>query len=267
MISKYGSSGIRVEEITGMLFRLDYLKHPYTYYNLLVEDAVKRFQVDNNLLKDGIVGDATFTALKSLIFPITNETENLNDDGVESIAKKENVPVKYIRAIAEVESNGSGFIPDGRLKIRYEGHIFYKLFALEMGEGRALALSKKYPTLVYKNLSYKYNKTNAGEWDRFDIVKGINENIAYESTSFGTYQIMGFNYDVCGFKSAKAMAEFMAKSKNNQLICLIRFLKKNKLIDKLKKRDYVGFAKGYNGEKYYLNNYDDKIRKAVLKYS
>ncbi|MDR2077148.1 MAG: N-acetylmuramidase family protein [Desulfovibrio sp.] len=31
-----------------------------------------------------------------------------------------------VKAVVEVESGGSGFLPDGRVKILFEGHVFFR---------------------------------------------------------------------------------------------------------------------------------------------
>ena len=41
-------------------------------------------------------------------------------------AKNLNVEIAAIRAVAEVEAAGAGFLPDGRPAILYEAHIFHK---------------------------------------------------------------------------------------------------------------------------------------------
>jgi hypothetical protein len=51
--------------------------------------------------------------------------------------------VAAIKAVAEVESSGNGFLSDGRVKILFEGHQFYKY------TNGAYAAS--HPTICYKN--------------------------------------------------------------------------------------------------------------------
>ena len=41
-------------------------------------------------------------------------------------AKNLNVEIAAIRAVAEVEAAGAGFLPDGRPAILYEAHVFHK---------------------------------------------------------------------------------------------------------------------------------------------
>lgn len=48
-------------------------------------------------------------------------------EGIALAAKRLGVDVPTVRAVAEVESNGVGFLPDGRPKILFERHIFSRL--------------------------------------------------------------------------------------------------------------------------------------------
>ena len=49
----------------------------------------------------------------------------LTDADFARAAKALNVEVAAIRAVAEVEAAGAGFLPDGRPAILYEAHIFH----------------------------------------------------------------------------------------------------------------------------------------------
>ena len=44
----------------------------------------------------------------------------------EQVAKKYNIEVAAIKAVYEVETKNGGFLPDGRLKILFEGHVFWR---------------------------------------------------------------------------------------------------------------------------------------------
>ncbi|HWP23376.1 MAG TPA: N-acetylmuramidase domain-containing protein [Candidatus Binatia bacterium] len=68
-------------------------------------------------------------------------------------------------------------------------------------------------------------------------------------------QVMGFNHEAAGFKSAAAMVRGMVKSEDAQLAGMARFLKANGLAVLLRKKDWTGFAKGYDGPHYWQNRY------------
>lgn len=59
----------------------------------------------------------------------------------------------------------------------------------------------------------------------------------------------------------------MYESEAKQLEAMIRYIKVNHLVDELQRRDWAGFASGYNGKAYAKNNYDEKLRQAYIKYA
>ena len=50
----------------------------------------------------------------------------LTDDDFARAAKELNVEVAAIRAVAEVEAAGAGFLPDGRPSVLFEAHVFHQ---------------------------------------------------------------------------------------------------------------------------------------------
>src|SRR5690606_19061870 len=52
--------------------------------------------------------------------------EAITDSDIASLADSLQVHPADLEAIAEVESNGFGWFPDGRMKILFEKHWFYK---------------------------------------------------------------------------------------------------------------------------------------------
>lgn len=63
---KRGSKGLNVLLFTGRLVKLGYLDRRWFHFNLKVESAVKGFQHDHHFTTDGIVGPATWSAIKRL---------------------------------------------------------------------------------------------------------------------------------------------------------------------------------------------------------
>ncbi|TIM18555.1 MAG: N-acetylmuramidase family protein, partial [Mesorhizobium sp.] len=52
-----------------------------------------------------------------------------------------------------------------------------------------------------------------------------------------------------------------------QLAAAVNFIAANRLDDKLRKHDWAGFAKGYNGASYRKNAYDTRLADAFRKWS
>lgn len=88
-----------------------------------------------------------------------------------------------------------------------------------------------------------------------------------KSASWGKFQIMGFNYKAAGFEDVGAFVDAMKVSEDAQLQAFVNVVKSFGLADKLRRRDWAGFARGYNGENYKINRYDEKLATAYRKYS
>lgn len=152
-----------------------------------------------------------------------------------------------LEAIAMVESGGFGWFPDGRIKILFEKHWFYKYLegatrssAVKAGLARAAWISPK---------QGGYND-QADADDRYALLEkaiNVNREGAFKSISMGVYQIMGFNHRTCGHLTAEDMFEAFCTSEAYQLSAFVAFLKAKGLIDAIKARDFAKVETGYNG--------------------
>lgn len=87
------------------------------------------------------------------------------------------------------------------------------------------------------------------------------------ATSYGAFQIMGFNHEVSGFSSPQEMIDAMA-TPQGQLQAFAGFIQSNPRIHgALRDHDWPTFAHGYNGPAYRQNNYDQKMAAAYNRYS
>ena len=84
----------------------------------------------------------------------------------------------------------------------FEGHIFWqRLVARKIDPNKYV---KGNEDILYRSWTKKYyTGKNSGELSRLQKAIKINEAAAYESASYGMFQIMGNNYKVCGYSSAK----------------------------------------------------------------
>lgn len=184
----------------------------------------------------------------------------------QSAAKLLKCDVPTIKAVAEVESSGDGFLSDGRVKILFEGHQFYKFT-----KG---AYATSHPTICYKTWTTKFytkGKTadirGAGELARLEEAMALNKDAALLSASYGKFQIMGFNFAIAGFVSVEDFYKAMQVSEGEQLTAFCNYVKGNSLDDELRNRKWAAFALRYNGPGYKKNQYDIKLAKAYKKYS
>ncbi len=173
-------------------------------------------------------------------------------------AKILNVDVACIKAVAEVESRGDGFLKDGRPKILFEAHIFGKLTKYKFNNSHPYLSSLKWNKTLYKG--------GAKEYNRLVKAKSLDTAAALKSTSWGKFQVMGFNYKICGWKTIDDFVKDMFITEREHLLSFIGFVKSLKLDKYLKSLDWTKFAYYYNGPGYKKNFYDIKMKKAYEKY-
>ena len=163
-----------------------------------------------------------------------------------------------IHAFLEVETRGGGFDRAGRPKMLFEPHIFYKRLS---GAERDWAVSEG---LAYKKWgTQRYPKDS---YPRLEQAMNINKRAALESASWGLGQVMGFNYAAAGYSSAEEMVTDFLDSEASHLQAAINFVVTNGLDDELRRHDWAGFARGYNGPGYKKNRYDAKLAAAYAKW-
>lgn len=161
------------------------------------------------------------------------------------------VDVPTIQAVTKVESGGQGFTADGRLVIRYEPHIFSKYT-----NGR---FDKAYPKLSYPKWVPGYPRSIDHSYQLMAQATKLDAYAAGLSCSYGLFQIMGFNFSVCGKKTFKEFYLEMEKGEGAQLDLFCRYIELAGLADELQAQDWESFARQYNGKQYKKNEYDTKL--------
>lgn len=167
--------------------------------------------------------------------------------------------VAAIKAVREVEAGGSGFNADGSLKVLFEGHHFHRL-------------TKGKHTATHPHLSYPkwtrvhYGKNQVAEHARLADAVKLDPVAALMSTSFGLFQVMGFNHARCGFADAADMVKAYATGEPAQLDGFVEFVRFSGLADELQQKRWADFARHYNGPGYAQNAYDVKLATAFRKH-
>ena len=192
--------------------------------------------------------------------------KTLTNERIAEIAKEFRIDPAALLAVKEVESGGSGFWPNGRAKILFEGHIFYQLLSKLTTQARINQLCRDFPNIVYPTWNRNKYKGGLGEYSRLGQAIKINKDLAYQSASYGLFQIMGMNYALCGCSSVEEFVDKMNTSEEEQLKLTIKFLYKKDLIKTLNPKNFASFARAYNGPGYAKNNYDVKLMNAYKKY-
>lgn len=185
--------------------------------------------------------------------------KRLDDIDLPTLGSKIGVGEDEIHAFLDVETRGSGFDSQGRPAMLFEPHVFYKYVpknlrqrAVNQGLAYAKWGGKPYPKESYTRLLKAI---------------AIDETAALKSCSWGLGQVMGYNHEAAGYATVDAMVAAFMSDEENQLEAAINFIKKNKLDDELRRHDWAGFARGYNGPGYAKNRYDLKLAEAFKKWS
>lgn len=174
----------------------------------------------------------------------------LSQEDYKRAADELGVEVAVIKAVASVESNGEPFLPDGRTPLLFEAHLFSRFTKGKFDHTHPHISSPKWNRKLYIG--------GPREWDRLEEAIGLDRVAALMSASYGAFQICGFNFAACGFKSVEEFVEAM-KTEAGQLAAFVAFIKSRDLDDELQRKDWAGFARGYNGPQYRLNAYHTRL--------
>ncbi len=189
--------------------------------------------------------------------------KTLQEIDYQNAAKVLNIEIALIKAVADVESTGVGFIKDGGdydgyPKILFEGHKFH-----EYTHGK---FDYDHETISYPKWTRKYYLGGSAEYRRLNLAKSLDLDAALKSTSWGKFQIMGFNFLGCGYKSVLSFVHDMHLSEGVQLMAFINLIKYEGWDVYLRLKDFGMFAYHYNGAGYKANDYDTKLQKAYKKF-
>ena len=179
-------------------------------------------------------------------------------------AKELNVEVAAIRAVAEVEAAGQGFLADGRPAILYEAHVFHA----ETNGAHSHAKDRRGVALSSPKWDRSlYGATGARQHDRYEDALKLDPDAANKACSWGTFQILGQNHKACGFDSSQEFVDAMwTGGAAAHLDAFVAFIKANKLDASLRAKNWAAFARGYNGPGYAQNAYDKKMAAAYAKW-
>ena len=160
-----------------------------------------------------------------------------------------------IEAVASVESAGSGFNPDDSPKTLFEGHVFHRL---TQGRFDASSQTLSYPKWTREH----YGRTWQDEAYRLSMAMALDPVAAMQATSWGRFQLMGFNYDACGFPDVQTFVAAMKESERWQLDAFVSYIISRNLADELRDQRWADLARAYNGPGFAANHYDERMEKA-----
>jgi hypothetical protein len=176
------------------------------------------------------------------------------------------VPPALLQAVIGVESNGVvGWMKGGVIMpmIRFEGHKFYK-YVGKARQAKAQRMGLAHPKMG----GVKNPRDQANRHKLFMAAYRFDRHAAIKSTSYGVGQVMGFNAEMLGFSNAFEFHNYIMKGgPEAQIDVMIRYIRKAGLIDELRRADFAGFARGYNGPAYKTYKYDTRMQQAYNRIS
>ena len=175
----------------------------------------------------------------------------LEPNDFENLARQLSCHPANLEAIAKVESRGFGWFKDGRIKILFEKHIFYRQLRgkknkTKLNKAIRLGLARR-RFISPSRGGYKDQRNSKARYKLLQMAMDIDPTAALKSISMGTYQIMGFNYEVCGFKSVHHMWQDFLVGEKAQLIAFANFLKNKQLVRAIREGDFALVEARYNG--------------------
>ena len=177
---------------------------------------------------------------------------------IRTAAAEHTLDVRCLRAVITVESGGSGFLGNGWIKILFEAHHLYKRLQAGGRNINPAKLAAQRPDLCRRKWNAHLYVGGAGEWDRVAAVLAwasrndpthweSYKKAAYESCSWGLFQLMGFNYAAAGYPDIYAMKHDHEAGEPQQLAAILRWMHHEGLIGLLRARNWRSFARRYNG--------------------
>lgn len=167
--------------------------------------------------------------------------------------------VAAIKAVADVESPGAGFLASGEPYVLFEAHLFSRFTNHFYDDSHPQISSRTWNRQLYRN--------SKGEHERLQQAALLNRDAAMKSASWGRFQICGFNWQRCGFASLQDFINAMYNDEAAHLRAFCEFIRSSGLADELQRKDWTGFARGYNGPQFLANAYDTKLAAAYQRHA
>lgn len=201
-------------------------------------------------------------------YPHVKDTERgkfLTEEDINEFAEAWQLEVPVVQSVLKVESSGKGFLKDGRPKILFEGHVFWK--QLKAVGLRPEDYADKHADILYPSWTKVHYKGGKGEYHRLERAQRIHEEAALSSASWGLFQIMGYHYKNLEYPSITEFVQRQALNEYEHLEAFGRFIKRFDLLEALRNKEWAKFARGYNGKGYAANQYDVKLERYYHEFS
>lgn len=208
------------------------------------------------LLVDGQPGPKTRAAILNGF--VNRNATAITQKQIFDIAAKLGGTAQQVNAVAKVESNGGGWNDQGQPKALYERHYAWRRLRIKIP-----FLSDPAPG------GYTLDADRDGindSWEKLADMAMRNPVVAFESASFGKFQVMGAHWKALGYAGPVEMAWSLRDHEYAHYDMLARFIQANGLVDEFQSlstdwRANTPFARGYNGKG--QKGYDRRLAEAM----
>lgn len=199
--------------------------------------------------------------------PANDVIHRLTEDDFVKAAEELGVDVATIKAVISIEAGPGhqGFHAPGQPLINFDLTMFRRAAAkrkVNLDKHR-----KKHKVVFNRPDTKKYGSYQAAQHARLRSAMEIDSVAAIDGTFWGMFQIGGFNWKKCGTASRGEFLQRMSRSEQDQLELFVNFIKANGMDKYLRKKDWAGFARQYNGPSYARRGYHTRLAKAYKKYN
>lgn len=197
-------------------------------------------------------------SIEALEADSTSRYDHLTYADFKLVADELGIEVAAMKAVVEIEAGKAmkGFAAPGVPIVNFDGSM-YKIYASKAPDKKGNPDAKVPEGLSGHQLS---------EWTQLTAHRKKNAQGADMGSFWGMFQIGGFNYKLCGFDSVDEFVERMSDSELAQLEIFAEFVKNTGYLEFLKKKDWAGFSRKYNGKSYKKRKYDSRMAAAYARY-
>jgi hypothetical protein len=183
----------------------------------------------------------------------------LKDEALPRIASRIDCGEDELHAFLDVEAAGSGFDKQGRPKMLFEPHGFYRNLSVARRNEAVNA------GLAYK--AWKPGNYPADSYPRLIKAMAIDETAALKAASWGLGQILGENHKLVGYATPQMMVRAFMDDEEKHVEAIVAFLIETGIADDLKAHRWAVVARVYNGKEYARHNYHGRMAIAYAKWS
>lgn len=181
----------------------------------------------------------------------------LTDADFELVATELGVEIAAIKAVVAIEAGSQmkGFWAPGVPVVNFDNTLYSRFRRkVKSGGSKDAEMPKGLKGYAHR------------EWSQLTNARKVNECAADMGTFWGMFQIGGFNYSKCGCETLEEFVRLMSYSELEQLELFAAFIRNAGMLEDLKKKNWAGFARKYNGSGYARRGYHTKMAAAYKRF-